>query len=528
MEIWCDMECTRSCHSQDIMLRMDNDRKAAAKYCDITLMVDDHPFPVHKTVLGVLSTFFDKMFHIDMKEKRENKVEINGVSKEMLEVILDFIYTDEMALSMENVFAVIEAAHLMDLPYVKETCSEYLGNQVDVGNWSSIRAYAKRYDYKELLDEIDELLCEMFDTLLKSEELVELDAEELKHLLGLENREVKSEEEVYKAVIGWIKHDVGNREKYVVELLGAVNFSKIQLGFLKEVVFSEELIANSVVSSRMVMNSIINYPNPLPVMTFLAVNDTSVLKYKKGNLEKRRLWHNHRGGSAVKCCDGVYVMGGCDSKRIERVDVNNMKLENGGISRKLTYAAASVVVDDQLYLTGRVNTEQLADSARLSGHVFSHTYFSAEDVMSEINRYGHAMVSASKSIFVVGGASRCNALRFDLHSDHITNLPRMNIYRHGLAAVIFKREIYVIGGKRVDKNSSISNVEKFDALSNKWTEISSLNVARYRPGACVINDQIVVVGGGSGKIEVYDDDEDEWNIIGEYEDLKDVFSIFPC
>ena len=107
-------------HSEDIMRRMDNDRKTAARYCDITLMVDDHPFPVHKTVLGVLSTFFDKMFHIDMKEKRENKVEINGVSKEVLEVILDFIYTGEMALSMENVFAIIEAAHLLDLPYVKK------------------------------------------------------------------------------------------------------------------------------------------------------------------------------------------------------------------------------------------------------------------------------------------------------------------------------------------------------------------------------------------------------------------------
>ena len=521
------METIFSNHSQDIMLRMNSDRKASAKYCDITLMVDNHQFPVHQNVLGVLSTFFDKMFHIDMKEKRENKVEINGVSKEVLEVILDFVYTGEMALSMENVFAVIEAAHLLDLPYVKETCSKYLGNQVNVGNWSSIRAYAKRYDYKELLDEIDELLCEMFDTLLKSEELVELDAEELKHLLGLENREVKSEEEVYKAVIGWIKHDVGNREKYVVELLGAVNFSKIQLGFLKEVVFSEELIANSVVSSRMVMNSIINYPNPLPVKRFLAVNDTSVLKYRRGNVEKRRLWHNHRGGSAVKHGSGVYVMGGCDSKQIERIDVKSMELESGGIFGKLTYAAASVVVDDQLYLTGGIHTEKSAEELHLSGQVFEYQYYSSS-ITSQIKHYGHAMVSVSKSIYVVGGSNYRDQLRFDLQSNQATNLPQMKSHRHGLAAVIFNQEIYAIGGKGIGDNDCKSDVEKFNGLTCSWTVVASLRVARYRPGACVINDQIVVVGGGSGKIEVYDNIEDEWNIIGECEELKDVFAIFPC
>ena len=235
------MDTVRDNHSQDILLRMNSDRKRSAKYCDFTLVADNHRFPVHRNVLGVVSTFFDKMFHIDMKEKRENKVEINGVSKEVLEVILDFMYTGEMALSMENVFAIIEAAHLLDLPYVKETCSKYLGNQVNVGNWSSIRAHAKRYDYKELLDKFDEAIALQFDAFVKAEQFIELNVEDLKHLLGLQKRRVKSEDEVYKAVIGWIKHDLIGHEIYAERLLSLINFSKMSVDFLKRVIANEKL-----------------------------------------------------------------------------------------------------------------------------------------------------------------------------------------------------------------------------------------------------------------------------------------------
>ena len=41
------MECPTtlpmfSNHSMDILLKLDNDRKTTAKYCDITLIVDNH------------------------------------------------------------------------------------------------------------------------------------------------------------------------------------------------------------------------------------------------------------------------------------------------------------------------------------------------------------------------------------------------------------------------------------------------------------------------------------------------------
>ena len=62
-----ESETVLSNHSQDLMLRLDDNRKRSAKYCDITLIADEDKYLPHKCIFGLLSPFFDKMFSIEMK-----------------------------------------------------------------------------------------------------------------------------------------------------------------------------------------------------------------------------------------------------------------------------------------------------------------------------------------------------------------------------------------------------------------------------------------------------------------------------
>ena len=62
-------ETVFSNHFQDMMLRLDYDRKASAKYCNITLIVDEHKYLAHKCMFGLLSLFFDKVFSIELRER---------------------------------------------------------------------------------------------------------------------------------------------------------------------------------------------------------------------------------------------------------------------------------------------------------------------------------------------------------------------------------------------------------------------------------------------------------------------------
>jgi len=245
-------------HFQDVVRRLNDDRKTSAKYCDITLIVDDHKHPAHKCIFGLLSPFYDKMFSIEMKERYDNEAVMKGISKEVFEAILDFIYTGSITLNMENVFGIIEAVHYMDLPYLKECCITYLGSNMTVENWSGIKAYGERYDYDDLLEKVDCFLSENFDEIIYAPIFVDLTAEELKHWLSLKNRSVKFEEKLYAAVVVWIKHDFINREKYVAGLLSLMKFSEMSLEFLTQVVVKENLIQNALPVTRSVFNAIGN------------------------------------------------------------------------------------------------------------------------------------------------------------------------------------------------------------------------------------------------------------------------------
>jgi len=127
-----------------------------------------------------------------------------------------------------------------------------------VENWSNVKAYGERYEYKELLVKIVDTLSELFNDAINAKNFVELDVDELKYLLSLENKIVESEEKVYEAVIGWIKHDLINREKFVGELLSFVKFSEMSLDFFNLVVAKETIIRCSFVTMQSFINAIVN------------------------------------------------------------------------------------------------------------------------------------------------------------------------------------------------------------------------------------------------------------------------------
>ena len=516
-------------HAHDLMLKMDNDRSTCAKYCDFTLVAGDKKFPIHKSVLGSLSSFFDKMFDIDMKEKRENEAEINGVTEDTLEDILDFVYTGSITLTMNNVYEIVEAAHFMDLPYVTETCMEYLGSQINAKTCLTIRAYAQRYDFEGLLKKVDEVVAHKFDSVIRSKHFVELDIEELKFLLKLENKKVKSENDIYEAVVFWIKQDLIGHEKYAEELLNCIDYSKLTLNFLKEKVSKEKLIEASFCLTRAVLNAISGHSGITCQMAnsavaFSAVDDVSVMVLNSDGFRSVGLMNNHEGGSAV-CDDGrVHVIGGLLTKEIEEVNLSNMKIENRGSTIHYRCASASIMVDDELCVMGGLNVESTAETGDLS-YVTGKWQLSSE--VLDWNRQGHAAVSLLNSLYIVGGdVAPEESLLVRVLSQKTKRLAPLKTKRIGLAAVAYRGELYAISGSSRHKFKAAS-VEKYHPLSNQWKAVATLNVARSCPGACVIGDRIVVVGGGSPAIEVYDANENKWNIVQNCEAMKNVFAIFP-
>ncbi len=112
------------------------------------------------------------------------------------------------------------------------------------------------------------------------------------------------------------------------------------------------------------------------------------------------------------------------------------------------------------------------------------------------------------------GQSMMDVSFFNPHEKKWRMGPKMLQRRSRLALVLFKGELYAIGG--TDITEPHKTVEKYSPLSNAWVKVAALNTARRSCSAVVTPQGILVLGGFSGSaylhsLELYNPDIDEWS-----------------
>ena len=74
-----------------------NDLRLNKSYSDVTIIAGEKEFPANKSVLSVRSPVFERMFSENFREHEENIVRITDIDADIMEALLDFIYTAEVA-----------------------------------------------------------------------------------------------------------------------------------------------------------------------------------------------------------------------------------------------------------------------------------------------------------------------------------------------------------------------------------------------------------------------------------------------
>ena len=88
-----------------------------SKFTDVILCLSDgKEIPSHKAILGCRSSAFEAMFsHDKMLENQDNRVKIDDISSEIMEMILNFVYGEEINVEMEYARDIITAADKVSL-----------------------------------------------------------------------------------------------------------------------------------------------------------------------------------------------------------------------------------------------------------------------------------------------------------------------------------------------------------------------------------------------------------------------------
>ena len=116
--------------------------KKQRRLCDITIKVGKRSFEAHKAVLAADSNYFLDMFTHRFKESAENKVNIDGCP-EIFKVLLDFVYTGKMGITIQTASEVLEMACYMQLTAATDECAKFITSQFDLSLKAEFGSYQR-------------------------------------------------------------------------------------------------------------------------------------------------------------------------------------------------------------------------------------------------------------------------------------------------------------------------------------------------------------------------------------------------
>ncbi|XP_071943801.1 kelch-like protein 10 [Antedon mediterranea] len=526
-----------------------NDLRRNRQLCDVVLDVDGREFHAHKNILSACSPYFRALFTNGMTESDMSRINIPNVSYKIMNYLIEFAYTREITLTVENVEGIFAAGDQFLIHGIVQRCKDFLLSHIGPENCFGIRNFARAYFCRELEEIAMHYILVHFEEIVTADdadEFLNLSLADLIDLICRDNLNVKMEEYVFEAVLRWIKYEEVERRQNMPEIL-----MHIRLGMTNTDYFMNNVKANEYVREN-------DLTKPIIIQTLnytYNFDTTSATSGPSQVISRPRLpykllyaiggWSGGSPTNTVECYD-------TRADRWSIIDTEN--------SSPRAYMGIAVV-SHKLYAMGGFDSNQYFNSVRsfdpvtkrwdevspmhsrrcyvsvavLDGCIYAMGGFDGHTRLRTVERYdpktnqwrfvtsmNHHRSDASASqldgrVYICGGfnGNEClnSAEYFDPTDNTWNDLPRMTSRRSGVGVVAYHDCIYAVGG--FNGLTRLNTLEKYDPHANNWVLCPSMYIHRSNFGVTVLDDMIFVIGGFNGvttifNVECYDGDNDEW------------------
>lgn len=407
-------------HSNETMQMM-NDLRLKNELCDVVLVVDGRQYTAHRVVLAGASSYLRAMFTNGMLESGMKDIKLRGIEANVMEALLEFIYTGVVEVTVENVQAILSSATMLNLHSLRSVCCNFLQTHLDASNCLGIRAFADLYSCSDLETTAFRYLCQHFLDVVKNDEFLQLPLDSLAELLSEDQIQVRSEDQVFEAVECWISHDITRRQEMAAKVLSRVRLPLLSLEFLESRVFPSKIIKNN--------------------------TDCQLLLAKVLNESTKNLPQYMCVARAQP--QAIYVIGGrngvdCQLSSLERYD---SLTDEWVLLERMKYARTAVgacALRGLLYVVG-----------------------------------GECAVSAPHDDTMYVRNVEC----YDPAVQQWLSLADIAIQRSFVSVVALNDYIYAVGGE--DRTCSYNYVERYDPKTNHWNTVQCMRRKRSGAGVAV-------------------------------------------
>ncbi|XP_057318999.1 speckle-type POZ protein B-like [Microplitis mediator] len=137
---------------------------------DVVLIVGNKKIKAHKSILIARSPILAAMFTHEMYENLNNEATITDVDPDIIEKMLEFIYTDQVTDLDVDAGYLLEAADKYQLQKLKELCEESLSRSITVNNAVEVLILADRQNAPDLLDYAAQFIAINITSVIKTDE----------------------------------------------------------------------------------------------------------------------------------------------------------------------------------------------------------------------------------------------------------------------------------------------------------------------------------------------------------------------
>lgn len=406
---------------------------------DVLLCTEHQEIPCHRNVLVSSSPYFRAMFCSNFLESSQARVNLKGISSNVLSGIMDYVYTGCITITMEIVLPLMQAASMLHYGGLFEACSMFLQEQLSPENCLSMIRLSEILHCESLRERAKEMAVRCFSDVAATEDFCELSLPELMCYLE-DDRLCAEEEQVFETLLAWIHHDPFSRRGAIHDLFKKVRLRYIHPTYLFQFIANDPLVQSSTLCTEIIES----------------VRRLMLTASTKCSRELKPLWTTPR---RYTCRETLVVVGG--------------RKNNEQTSRE------ALLYDER--------THRWQWLAKLPLRLYKAAYVCIHSILYVLGGLSLCMTSGDSSV-------SATVYTLSLKTNQWRTAEPMLEPRYAHQSVSYLHFIFVLGGIGVDKRISQS-VERYNSMFNQWETMAPMPTAVLHPAVAASDQRIYVFGG---------------------------------
>ncbi len=473
--------------------------------CDVMLMAEGQSIPCHKFLLAAASEYFYDRLVLDIESLNSSLLEIEGISFSALKVVVSYLYTGNINITVENEMEVIPACKMLKLTSAYDTCETFALETINPGNCIGLFKMASTLDAQDLAAKSLDMMVSNFTEIVSDREFFNLPENEVAEYMQNENLKIPVEDPVFEAVVSWVRHQPQERESSFSRLITHVRLRYCSPPYLSQVVSKEPLMDNHECQKFLI--AALLYQSSAAVQTHQpSGNNDHIAAPRKSYAKETTL---------------VTIGGMSDPGNHTRTDCWRLEdgewrvMEQCPMPVSLFYFSACMMKEGILVTGGRRGGKPISQCWLLSTSTYQW------NPLPDLNtaRYKHSSVCVGCQVYVIAGKGGDDE---DLSS--VEGLPRFSLKWEGLPdlpkalrqvmVANYAECIYVFGGRQGDSKHSQS-VFVYGSKSKSWQTLTDMPQISNFGCAVVWKDRIYIVGGLQRSCMCYNPVLAQWSTLSQ-------------